>query len=88
MTNGRRREAGPQRAALGDRFTRIVDTMLVKGSPKDAAAGRPQQANISQTGSYRRSLSSNPGSTAVPSLRTASRLSGSSPRILRIVGAT
>jgi len=23
----------------------------VKGSPKDAAAGRPQQANMSQTGS-------------------------------------
>src|SRR6202040_4280024 len=31
---------------------------------------------------------SNPGKTGVPSFRTASKLRGSSPRSLRIVGAT
>ena len=42
LADDRRSEGDPQRAAFGDRFPRIVNTMLGKGSPKDAAGGRPQ----------------------------------------------
>src|SRR6185437_7378840 len=45
LTDDRRSEDEPQRASFGARFPRIADTMQGKRAPKDAAAGRPQQAN-------------------------------------------